>query len=444
MSSKPFKWWSQLFPKQKEAAVFAIDRLKKTGGVGLFSQQRTGKTYITLSIIEKLIDELGPIKVLVICPLIAVDAVWAPKLATLGELVDPGMLVKSSPGSSFSVCHPQGLPRHMGKLKRGLHKIDLVVIDESQGAKSRGTINSRQARVFRKARFRIALTGTPIDEDPIEVWAQMRFIDHRVLGERWLLFKKRFCYRSGFGGYTVKFRKAKLNEFIKLIKPYVFRLTIGFLNLPEPKFHYVPVYLLSLQAAAYREMDRKSIVKIDDDTFVADMRITKDVRLQQITGGFISNDEKTVFLGRAKLRKTISLINKLDKPVVVFCNFLWELALLSEAIDRSAILSGKTRDRNKLLKAFNDGQIDALLCQYRTGGVAIDLTRSYNLILYSIDYSFINFEQAIFRLLGVNQTRQLNIFVVYAHETIDETKIDMVNEKASKVLKIVSSLERKE
>src|SRR5205807_1251628 len=76
---------------------------------------------------------------------------------------------------------------------------DLVIIDESQRLKARASGFSRAARRLRnQARRRLALSGTPIDDSPIDIFGQMRFADHTVLGEDFLTFAEKFCHRGGF------------------------------------------------------------------------------------------------------------------------------------------------------------------------------------------------------------------------------------------------------
>lgn len=437
----------QLLPEQRTATDFVIDKIRDSGGVALFSQQRTGKTYISCAVIE----QLRLRRVLVVAPLTSIDVVWVPKLATLGCVIrEPEELTGSFCGAL--VMHYQAFVKHAPQLaQRHLDSFDLVIFDESQGLKARGTAQSRAARRFRNARRRLALSGTPIDECPTDVWAQMRFVDHTVLGEDWTPFASEYCYRGGYMGKQWIFNKLKLDQFVATIKPHIYRLTVGFMDLKAVKLFPVPVQLLGSQDDLYHQMARDGILRLNGHVITGSLEITKKVKLQQITGGHIlTEDGDVVFVGRAKQRKLAWLAQHLNTPVVVFCQYLHEIEdirqIMASRFKRVAVLHGGVKDgrikvRTNLINDFQAGRYDALICQLRTGGVAIELTRASDLVLYSINYSYIDFEQIIFRLRGLTQKNEVRVFMIYAEKTVDEEKLNIVENKKSTVWTIMSNLE---
>jgi len=203
---RPLSWYHRLLPEQKDAADFVI----KEGCVGLFSQQRTGKTFISMAVLEKLHWPT----VLIVAPLTAVDLVWVTALQQSPYLICRNREeLKGASGPVALVVHWQLFT----KTSKQLAKLpwQVLIIDESQGLKNRNSLQSRAARRFRDAvPRRIALSGTPIDESEIDVWSQMRFIDHTVLGEDWTPFAEEYCYKAGFMGHEWRFNKDKQRQFL--------------------------------------------------------------------------------------------------------------------------------------------------------------------------------------------------------------------------------------
>jgi SNF2 family DNA or RNA helicase len=440
-------WYEQLLPEQRDAADFVI----KNKTVALFCQQRTGKTYISMAVLEKVSFSLA----LVVAPRTAVDAVWVKALEksdcqlclTLEEtreaLKARGARQKVVLGVSW---------QYFVKIAKRAAKLpfQVLIIDESQGLKSRNSHQSRAARRFRDVgQYRLALSGTPIDESPIDVWAQMRFVNHKVLGEDWTRFAEEYCKRGGFMGYQWVFREERKEALLHRLNPYIYRLTIGFMKLPPVEIHLWPVCLLGSQDAIYQAMTEEGYAQVNGNEITAPLPVTKLVKQEQITGGCVIDDEDNVIrTGKAKERKLQSIISKLTRPVVIFCQFLHEIELIRDvlgpAFPETRVLHGKIKGKERvgLLQDFGEGRVDALISQLRTGGVAIDLTRSCELVLYSINHSFIDYEQVIFRLRGMNQKQKLRVHIIYAVDTVDEEKIAVIEHKKSEVYRIVSHFER--
>lgn len=386
--------------------------------------------------------------VLIVAPLTAVDLVWVTALQQSPYLICRNREeLKGASGPVALVVHWQLFT----KTSKQLAKLpwQVLIIDESQGLKNRNSLQSRAARRFRDAvPRRIALSGTPIDESEIDVWSQMRFIDHTVLGEDWTPFAEEYCYKAGFMGHEWRFNKDKQRQFLDKLKNHIYRLTVDFLKLKPIQLHPVPFHLLGNQRKLYEDMRDNGVIEVGGVRIVAPLSITVKSKLEQITGGLIlDEDDISRPTGGAKARKLKWLANRLKPPVVIFCLFSHEIPLIRKSLPWSHIrsLHGgiKGEERVQLIRDFQAGKVDALICQLRTGGVAIDLTRSCELIFYSINHSFIDFEQVLFRLYGKNQKKVLNAYLLFAVDTVDEEKIKVIEGKKSSVYQVVSHFERK-
>jgi SNF2 family DNA or RNA helicase len=435
---KPSTWYDQLLPDQVAAADFILSR----PATALFCKARTGKTYISLAVLE----QSNWCVALIIAPKTTLGAVWRSKLATLDRtaIVSRPEELKAALAANPRGKHRLVLLTNPEALRRAARRIaklpwDIVIIDESQGLKSRSSANSRLARRLRHVPRRIALSGTPIDTGQIDIWAQMRFVDYEVFGERWGDFAEEYCYRGGFKNKKWFFDERKHDKFLHCLKDHIFRLDDKFLGLRPLEITPVPIMMLGRQQRLYDQMQSDSLIRLDGVDIVGNNAGARDVKLSQITGGMVLDEDGLAHrTGRAKERKLSHLLKHVERPVVVFCQYLHEIEIIYELMTvilrRVAIIQGavKETDRTRIIEDFHKGKYDGIICQVRTGGEGIDLTRSSTLIVYSMNYSYINWEQLLRRIQGLNQKKTPKALVLYCEDTIDMDKLRLVEEKSER------------
>lgn len=453
--------WQNLDPHQKDAVDWAWPKLENGGGVGLFFEQGTGKTWIALGVVEKLIAADPKFAGLIIPILTNRDSSWT---ALINEQL-PGVNVahdwptfKATPFPKLLVMHREstrGKRRVTSKGNTTRLPIDqkvvnfqwsIVIIDESQGLNSRASMLSRAARKLRNHKRRMALSGTPIEGKEPDVWAQMRFIDHTVFGEAWTDFKLDYTKPAGFMGKQRVFRQERAERFYRMIKPYCLRVELkDVLNIKPPIIHKVEFELFGTQRRLYEEMENDQVTRLSGKRIMAPLPITAQLRMHQITGGFITEDDGEVMIaGTAKMRRMRRLIESgvITIPLVVFCRFKPDVIAvetqLKKYFKRVEVLWGatggaknKSQVRAALNKRFQSGEIDALVCQQKAGGVGIDLFASQCGIIYSCSFSYIDWAQMIARLVRRGQTGQVNFWFLCARNTIDDDIYSAVEGKST-------------
>jgi SNF2 family DNA or RNA helicase len=475
-------WVEQLYPEQRPSFEFVISR----EGTLLISEVSAGKTYISMAALE----HLAPSLTLVVAPLTSLDITWAPKLATLPQTICrsweafketraeqrgrppaihlvnsilrlPGAEFKETraktrgrPPASHALNSKMAMPgavllihhQLLAKLGKKLEAVpwDFVIIDESQSIKDRASATSRAARRLRHAKRRLALSATPLDKSPIDIWAQMRFVDHTVLGEDWGPFEREFCYRGGFKDHEIKFRSELLPTLLQRLERHIFRLDKAFLQLKPMHIHMVPVSLLGAQRALYVQMETHGIAKVFNGTTIpAPLKVSRQVKLEQMTGGTVKDlDGHSHVIGYAKQRKLRVLLDKLTPPIVIFCKYLAEIPLIAAAIPTGrgvSVLTGAVTgdERTQLINDFQNNKIDYLICQMKTGGVSIELTAAATLIFYSLNFSLIDFEQVCGRFHRGSQTREVNVYILHAVDTVDQEIIDEIEAKKATFYSVV-------
>lgn len=421
-----------LRPYQSEAHDKAIPYV----GFALFPEPRTGKTLIAYSIA----DRRKPDRLLVVCPKTAVGEWHAGLDDWVGHRCDV-MIVTFG----IAVSRRKAICRWLEKAER-----PGMIVDELHKIKRRGSKQSKAVRVLgRRADWRLGLTGTPIAQGLEDAWAYFDYLDPSVFG-KYKKFEKRFLKMGGFkrfNRYTKRWECTKIvgyknkKTFARILAKYSYRVRLGEVTPTKMKLRRVKVRasLCEREAKAYREIEKELRTYVRGERVTAPLVITQSMKLHEITGGFVISDTRRLKDGKRKPGKVLRvgsskmtlLKGVLDgvtpgEKVVVIARFRHELrAIRRLLVERglSVQLIGKEDPWTREFKT------DAVLLQIAMAA-SIDLSASKRIIFYSWDYSYINFEQARFRVLSYHQTRATYYFLMI-RDSIDELLYKVIAKKGS-------------
>lgn len=423
-----------LRPYQKEARDKALDVMRDGGGFALWLEQRTGKTRTALAIA----DNVQPAHLWVICPKAggAAPEVWWREI---------GKWMKFKHGLDDTQIRIENYEQWVSKRKK-LYKEakllrDLMIIcDESHYIKARGTSRSRVARrLGRFARWRLALTGTPIAQGIHDAWAQFDFIDPAVFGKFDNTYEdeaKKVLLEEGFegryiirGGYNKKdvvgFRNEE--EFYQKFHAHSYRKTLREAR-DKPlmlKYTQVPVVLKKATRTAYEELKKDLITEVNKRKIKVKNVLASLIKLQQVTGGSVltaaeveGDAPELVDIGREKIYELTALLRRAipeGSKFVVIARFRHEIDRIAAELRRLGYNVGVVRGGEPYDGKFKH---DCLVMQIQSG-IAVDMSQADYIIGYSIDFSMINFEQARFRILDFHKPVG-HYFFLNASDTIDE------------------------
>lgn len=446
---------------QLDAVEFCVGRR----GSAVFAEQGTGKTWITAGIVEELMRPRGSaFSALVVVPLANAETTWARLLAQIDGL----SVVRTWADFKKAAGRPRLLLVHyeaVGKFvkKARTFPFTLIVYDESQRLKARGSAQSRAAKRWTGGDHRVILSGTPVEQAPQDLWAQFRFALPDVFGTTWGSFERRWLKPTGYMGYKLEFRRHLMPKFLALIAPHVLRITKDeVLDLPPLDVVRVPVDMLGEQRRLYNDLE-DGIAVVRGEMVTCDLEVVKLIRQQQVTGGFVKVDPteaereaaaredrdpegEVVYVGSAKARRLRRLLATARRPVVVFCKYKEEIVQIRRALEgwRYGVVRGSTRKtRTAVVDAFQAGELDALVCQIRAGGVGLDLFRASVAIFYSCTFSYIDFWQAVARLHRRGQERLVRVYLLQARDTVDNAIWSALVTKTSVTKTVLDSHTRK-
>ena len=331
------------------------------------------------------------------------------------------------------------------------------ILDEIHRIKSHDSIVNRFCtRVLRdRCTYRLGLTGTVLHNTPLDAYGQLLFIDPAVFGESIWRFRARYSipnphFPKQITGYQ------NLDEMQKRMARYVLRVDADdVLDLPAWRDEVLPVVLPPDPRRAYKELEREFIAQIQDKIVTAANGAVKGIRLQQMTSGFVVDEEDRIAeVHDAKADRLIEFLSDLpaDEPVPVFCMYRQDIARVvraaSQAGRESLLLCGGSNQ----LEAWKQNHANAevgkrggvLAVQPKSGGVGVDMTIAKYAVYYSLGYiSPGDYDQTRSRIRRHGQTRDVIWYHIVATDTVDELVYESIKNKKDTITGVIDGLKAK-
>ena len=301
---------------------------------------------------------------------------------------------------------------------------DMMILDEAHRTKTPGGKAAWGAyRLAKKARRKLLLSGTPMPHAPTDIYAQFRVLDPNIYGTSFLRFKKNYCIMGGFENRQVV-KWINQDDLNSRFYSRAYRVKKeDVLDLPE-FMHETRSFDLSPTAAkAYRELETEFIAQIGTGEITVDNALVKLLRLSQLTGGFIKMDNgKQIIIDNGKIDVVKDIFEDLDdkEPIVIFCQFTNEVQRVKQLAEKMNRPAGELSGRTNNLEEWQNGEVNVLAVQIRSGGVGVDVTRARYCIYMSTGCSLGDYEQSLARIHRPGQTRSVTYYHVIANNTVDE------------------------
>jgi len=335
----------------------------------------------------------------------------------------------------------------------------LMAVDESTRIKSPSAKQTKAAiRLAKFAAYRRILTGTPVTQGPLDIWAQFQFLAASQNGCPLLGHKSFYAFRNR---YAVTRQRAipgrrpfvevvgyqRLDELRDLIAPHSYRVTKDeCLDLPAKIYQRIPVELAPAQRRAYDAIRAEVRAELAGGDVTTMLALTKLLRLQQVIGGFVSYDD-----GRAEpvvgahemprmrvLREQVGDTLSAGGKVLVWARFRPEIGMIVRALreehGHAAVVEyhGDTAQdaRWEAVQRFQgDDACRIFVGQPRCAGIGLTLTAASTVIYYSNDYSLEARLQSEDRAHRIGTTGHVVYIDLVAEGTIDERVVKALRTK---------------
>ncbi|WP_225987447.1 DEAD/DEAH box helicase [Streptomyces spectabilis] len=316
----------------------------------------------------------------------------------------------------------------------------LVVADEAQHVKNPYSATAKQLRAI-GARARVALTGTPVENNLSELWAILDWTTPGLLG-RLSTFRTRYA-QAVEGGTD----PAAAGRLAKLVRPFLLRRRKSDPGIaPElpPKTETDRAVSLSTeQAGLYEAVVREALAEISGaDGFARRGLIVKlFTGLKQICNHpaqYLKEDAPRLAGRSGKLELLDELLDTIlaeDASVLVFTQYVQMARLIEQHLAARGVptqfLHGGTpiAEREAMVQRFQDGDVPVFLLSLKAAGTGLNLTRAEHVVHYDRWWNPAVEAQATDRAYRIGQTQPVQVHRLIAEGTIEDRIAEMLLRK---------------
>lgn len=279
----------------------------------------------------------------------------------------------------------------------------LMVLDESTYIKSPNAKRTKSICVFgKKITYKRILTGTPAISSPFDVYAQIKFLDWDYWAERGL--KTFAAFKTQYGIFeemttdsgqrfqiTVAYKN--LGELNKMAAEIATRLTKEeVLDLPPKLFSKAYFDMSPEQARLYEEIRDEFMTFLKGEMVTTPLIITRILRLQQITCGYLpTDDENLIRLDKnPRLELLRSLVEDLPHQAIVWCRFIEDIDQIMDVYGKQAFrYDGRVNSDDRLTAkhGFQAGDRKLFVANPAAAGRGLTLHAAKSVFYYSNSFN---------------------------------------------------------
>ena len=310
---------------------------------------------------------------------------------------------------------------------------DYCIIDEAQNIKNPDAIITKAIKNV-NAKVRFALTGTPIENNLMELWSIFDFIMPGYLYNK-----------SKFKSIFVNNDK-NIIELKNLIKPFILRRTKKevITELPDKIEQKIIIDLEKEHKRAYKgyvNLITRKIKENNQDNITVFSYLTKLRQLCLSPELMVKN-----YQGKnSKLDVLINIINdSSDEKILVFSQFTKVLEVIGKRLNEENIsysyLDGKTsaKDRVKLVEEFNTNNNKVFLISLKAGGTGLNLTSANIVVHFDPWWNPAVEDQASDRAHRIGQKNVVNVIKLIAKDTAEERVINLQETKKELIEDVIN------
>ena len=318
------------------------------------------------------------------------------------------------------------------------HKFDLLILDESQNIKN---INSQttKAVLLLNAKKRVALSGTPIENNLLELYSLFRFLNPEMFGS-----VQRFT-----NSYILPIQKysdtSTIEELKKKIYPFLLRRVKKEVleDLPDKIEKLVYVDMNDEHRRFYEERRRYYYSLLEKNTssqgnFDKFFVLQAINELRHIVSSPELETKKIISSKKEVLIENVIEAIENNHKVLVFVNYLSSIESICDSLKENKIkylkMTGQTKDRQNLVDKFqSDSRYKVFVMTLKTGGVGLNLVSADTIFIYDPWWNTTVENQAIDRAYRLGQDKTVFAYKMIMRNTIEE-KILKLQEIKNKLL----------
>lgn len=319
------------------------------------------------------------------------------------------------------------------------HSYHTIILDEAQ------TIKNANAKITQitnqlKSRYRLCMTGTPLENHLGELWSLFNFLLPGYLGNR-------RQFGNLFRTPIEKSGDVKCSEtLMRRIRPFILRRTKQEVatELPAKTEILRVIELEGVQRDLYEtirvSMNEKVRKEIATHGMAKSHIIVLDalLKLRQVCcdPALLKIDIAKNITQSAKRDELMNMLTEMieeGRKILLFSQFTGMLKLIEAELNRKAIsyvkLTGETKDRETPIRDFQEGKVPLFLISLKAGGTGLNLTAADTVIHYDPWWNPAAENQATDRAYRIGQDKPVLVYKLITSGTVEEKIIEMQNKK---------------
>lgn len=322
-----------------------------------------------------------------------------------------------------------------------------VILDESQNIKNPISQTAKAASIL-QSNHRLVLTGTPVENNTVELWSQFSFLNPGMLGN--LTY-----FQNSFSSPIERYGDEAAAKLLKkMISPFLLRRTKEEVvkELPPKSEQIYYCAMSNSQKRLYqqvRDQYRAEIMNMIDTTGLQDARfkvLQGLTKLRQLA----CHPHLITETGRydsGKFDAFLELLREIvagGHKVLVFSQFVRMLKIVGEELKKEKItfevLTGATRDREACVTKFQeDPNTKVFLISLKAGGLGLNLTAADYVMIFDPWWNPAAERQAIDRAHRIGQSKNVFVYKMITRDTVEEKILELQKRKANLVSQLITT-----
>ena len=342
------------------------------------------------------------------------------------------------------------------------HSESLLAVDESTAIKSPKARRTKTIiSVAPLAKYRRILTGFPVTQSPMDLWAQCRFLDKELLedcGDNFFQFQYRYAIMTkrsvGSHSFNQIVGYRNLERLSALLKNFSSRIMKEeCLDLPDKIYTRRDVALTPEQLRIYTELKDFALAQIDDHEFMTTPNVmTQLLRMQQVLSGHTKTDSgEFVEINDNRLAELMACLEESEGKVIIWSRFRYDVKRIADALTKehgprsTVTYFGDTSDneRTSAIEQFQEGDARFFVGNPQTGGYGITLTAAQTVVYFANSFDLAVRMQSEDRAHRIGQANHVTYIDLIAENTIDERIVKALGNKMD-IASVVMGEELKE
>lgn len=434
---------------------------------GFFYDTRTGKTPMSLQIIQDDVDRNPHHKWLVLCPLILIENAWMQdarkmftrlSVASLHATSQKERLALFGQKANLYVSNIESFVSYRDKIEAlGFHG---CIVDESSTMKSHSSKFAKEAVEFAyKVNRWYLLSGTPAPNGEWEYYRQLQSIDYYGVHESWNQFKQYFFNNISRNPQYEKLaikpeRQEELTSLLRSYSLYVDKEDV--LKTPGRDFEVIELVMPKALSDNYQQLKQELYLELGDNVSITSPSSAATLnKLNQVSSGFVIDtlamkrnkarkaegakdgfEEEDYYLSDYRFAELDKLLESIgaETQVLIWANYRKEFEIISERLGaKCRCIYGGTSiaKKNEYIAAFKRGDIQYLVCNPASADKGLTLTNAHITIYFSMNYSYELWKQSIERIYGsiLSQPKRCKYYIFIARGTVDRAIYSTVQNK---------------